>query len=324
MAITANMVKQFQKPSIDLAPIKQTPFADYWAGEHAVTNDPNLGPWTPEQYEQNKNTTKSEWLKTHPEDWQPEDLFTSSWAGKLIENLKQELAPIAQAENPAWELAKGVPGAMASIPGNLVEQFKNPVRYYGEHPEASITDLLMLLGIGGAKGKGMAPAGGRALGGSTVEGTVSKLLSDVSSAKPYSNKPGRYTPYKRQYAGIGFSDEPKFTSVSQSEKWADVSPEQAASMSAKQLPSGGPYRMEPAGTYSGPSQLPKSYEGGATVPPRMYDLNKEFFNPDAQSLDAALKEVDNILGGTKTAYISKEARMQKLLKQIYELMGKNK
>jgi len=63
---------------------------------------------------------------------------------------------------------------------------------------------------------------------------------------------------------------------------------------------------------------------GNKYDPTMSPTSQPVFNPEAASLDAALKEVDDILGGAKTTYISKEARMQKLLKQIFEMIGKNK
>lgn len=135
---------------------------DYLAGEHYVVNDPNLGPWTPEEYKKYKYTKKADWLKEHPEDWGAADLMTMDWYKQLQENtepLINLLQGMTHPETSAGRTAitgavKGLPRAVAGLPGAIKEQvtglWNNPARYYGEHPEASLYDLLAALGGAGA------------------------------------------------------------------------------------------------------------------------------------------------------------------------------
>ena len=190
MAITAAMLQKGWTPkrqTIDFAPIKQTPFADYWAGEHAATNDPNLGPWTPEEYEKYKYTKTSDWLKEHPKDYQSSDLLSNSWLRGLTKN----------------------------SPAQSMSGFVRP-----------------------------------------LEHTVFDAIKSISGA-------------------------------------AKSTPEAISNI---------------------PSQVLNP----------ILDSGKQMIKNVPDHIDAALKEVHDILGGARTTYISKEARMQKLLQQIYEMIGKNK
>ena len=373
-----------KKQSIDYAPIKQTPFADYWAGEHAVTNDPNMGPWSPKDYEKYKYTTKAEWLKTHPEDWQLEDILTAPSAQKAFDELKQGLGAMAQAENPAWEMTKGMAAGVADLPSGIKQRWDNPVRFYGENPLSALTDILTALGITGAARipKGLTGAE-RLIGGSTVESATAKALESPEAMFSRYN-PGKVMGQKAlppasaetAYTDLQKTFEPR---MQRADRLAVAQREQFVNQLLAKLKTEPPPRMLPPGKatpmgptaeslrgkyssslpidqsllagaekeqfikqlmdkLSAPEQrlLPETTGGtprraweSSQVMSRKYDpalssTDQPIFDVEAASLDAAMKEVDNILGGTRTAYISKEARMKNVLDQIYELLGKKK
>ncbi len=257
-------------------------------------------------------------------------------------------------------MVKNAPSSIASIPGGVKERMTDPGAVYGPHPEKLVNDLLLALGVrGAAKGIPTAAAGRRALPGATAESVAAKALESpeamfsrynmgaempVTKALPPGQAipmgesaealRGKYRPTNK-FEDATPIDQPVLGNAAKENFIRQLMDKLQDSMSGGQpgvrglLPEsagGTPIRawesMQKMGRKYDPT-MPQ-IKGKETFKGKKYGktMYEPGFDVEGAGLDAALKEVDDILGGARTATNVKELRMKALLKQIYEMLGK--